>query len=90
MRAASDRSSFLPSPSLFSSGEDPALGAVMVAPTVRGIQSNGIVATAKHYLLNNQEDHRGNMSSNADLRTIMQLYHPPFQAAVDAGVGAIM
>ena len=74
----------------YMSGEDPALGAAMVGPTVRGIQSAGVVATAKHYLLNNQEDHRGNMSSNADLRTLMQIYHPPFQAAVDAGVGAVM
>lgn len=30
------------------------------------------------------------MSSNVDERTIMEIYFPPFQAAVDAGVGAIM
>lgn len=47
-------------------------------------------ATAKHFVLNNQEDHRGNMSSNVDERTLMEIYFPPFQAAVDAHVGSIM
>jgi beta-glucosidase len=72
------------------SGEDPHLGAALVGPAVQGIQSNGVIATAKHYILNNQEDHRGNMSSNADERTLMELYFPPFQSAVKAGVGSIM
>ena len=36
-------------------GEDPVLGAAMAPPLVIGIQSQGVVATAKHWVLNNQE-----------------------------------
>lgn len=72
------------------SGEDPRLGATMVRPVVEAIQRQGVIATAKHFLLNNQEDHRGNMSSNVDERTLVELYLPPFEAAVEAGVGAVM
>ena len=72
------------------SGEDPHLGAELVGPVIRGIQSNSVMATAKHWILNNQEDHRGNMSSNIDERTLQEIYLPPFTAAIAAGVGAIM
>ena len=36
------------------SGEDPYLGAELVGPVVQGIQSCGVIANAKHYLMNNQ------------------------------------
>ena len=65
------------------SGEDPHLGAAMVGPLVKGVQSQGVIAVAKHFILNNQEDHRGNMSSNIDERSLMEIYMPPFAAAVD-------
>ena len=38
----------------YMSGEDPKLGSELVGPAIQGIQSNGIMATAKHYILNNQ------------------------------------
>jgi beta-glucosidase len=38
----------------YMSGEDPCLGAKLTGPTVEGIQSVGIVATAKHWVFNNQ------------------------------------
>ena len=31
-----------------------------------------------------------NVSSNVDRRTVMELYMPPFEAAVNAGVGSVM
>ena len=40
-------------------GEDPALGAAMAAAAIRGIQGEGVIANAKHYILNNQETDRG-------------------------------
>jgi beta-glucosidase len=40
------------------SGEDPFLGYTLVQPVVRGIQSQGVIANAKHYALNNQETNR--------------------------------
>ena len=39
-------------------GEDPLLAATMVAEQVKGIQSNNIIATMKHYAVNDQETGR--------------------------------
>ena len=72
------------------SGEDPVLGVNMVPPVVKGIQSKGVIANAKHYVNNNQETNRGDVSENVDERTQFEIYYPPFEAASDAGVGSIM
>lgn len=72
------------------SGEDPFLGARLAGPLVRGIQSKKVIACAKHWVLNNQETGRTDSSSNADERTRFEMYYPPFEAAVKAGVGAFM
>ena len=72
------------------SGEDPVLGAKMAHASVTAIQAEGVIATVKHYVLNNQEDHRNTVSVTVDERTFMELYFPPFQGAVDAKVGAVM
>lgn len=45
-------------------GEDPWLAGVMVAAQIRGIQSNKIISTIKHYALNAQETGRFVASSN--------------------------
>ncbi len=53
-------------------GEDPWLAGTMVAAQIRGIQSNHIVSTIKHYALNAQETGRFVVSSNigdAEART---------------------
>lgn len=71
-------------------GEDPYLAGQMAAATVRGIQSRGVIATAKHYINNDQEFQRTTISAEIDSRTLHELYLPPFTAAVKAGVGAIM
>jgi beta-glucosidase len=47
-------------------GEDPLLAATMVAAQIKGIQSNNIVSTIKHYALNNQETGRFVLSANID------------------------
>jgi beta-glucosidase len=72
------------------SGEDPLLGYVLAKPAVVGIQSQGVLATVKHYVLNNQETDRGFASSNADEATRYEMYYPPFEAAVEAGVASAM
>merc|ERR1719377_430782 len=61
------------------SGEDPFLGAQLVQPAIRGIQSKKVVANAKHYILNNQETQRGSVSAEADERTRFEMYYPPFE-----------
>lgn len=45
-------------------GEDPWLAGVMVGAQIRGIQSNKIISTIKHYALNAQETGRFVVSSN--------------------------
>jgi beta-glucosidase len=39
-------------------GEDPLLAGVMVGAQIRGIQSNGVISTVKHYAFNDQETGR--------------------------------
>lgn len=71
-------------------GEDPFFSSRMVEMSVQGIQSQGIMANVKHFVDNNQETDRFNVSANIDMKTQAELYMIPFKAAVDAGVLSIM
>ena len=71
--------------------EDPFLNATMVVPYVEGVQSQGVIATVKHYAANNQEYSRHDTDSNVDERTLREIYLPSFEAAVTKGhVDAVM
>jgi beta-glucosidase len=72
------------------SGEDPFLGRLMVAPVVKGIQAEGVIANVKHFVNNNQEHNRGEVSAVVDERTEWEIYFHPFHAAVEAGALSIM
>ncbi len=72
------------------SGEDPQLSGAMAAAEIQGIQSQGVVATAKHFVCNDQETERTLVSAEADERTREEVYYPAFRASVRAGVGAVM
>src|SRR6185437_469945 len=65
--------------------EDPYLNSELVVPYVEGVQSQGVIATVKHYALNNQEFDRHNASSDIDERTMREIYLPAFEAAVTRG-----
>lgn len=79
-------------------GSDPVLQAVAAAETIKGIQSQGVQATAKHYIGNEQEHFRKSfewglpeaLSSNIDDRTLHELYAWPFAESVRAGVASVM
>ena len=72
-------------------GEDPCLGARIAVGYVEGVQSQGVIATIKHYLGNNSEFDRNRINSQIDERTLREIYLPIFEAAVkEAKVGAIM
>ena len=72
-------------------GEDPYFTSRMVVPYIRGVQSKGIIATAKHFICNDVEFCRHMASSEVDMRTIREIYLPPWQAAIqEAQTGAIM
>eukprot|EP01113_Clastostelium_recurvatum_P031091 TRINITY_DN3849_c0_g1_i5.p1 TRINITY_DN3849_c0_g1~~TRINITY_DN3849_c0_g1_i5.p1 ORF type:complete len:1209 (-),score=288.78 TRINITY_DN3849_c0_g1_i5:32-3637(-) len=71
-------------------GEDPYLASILTSASVRGIQSQPMIACVKHFANNNQEYHRTTQSSNVDERTQWEIYYPAFQAGVEAGTGSVM
>jgi beta-glucosidase len=71
--------------------EDPFLNGALAVPFIEGVQSQGVIATVKHYAVNNQEYNRHNVSSDVDERTLREIYLPAFEAAVTKGhVDAVM
>ncbi|HEX6624714.1 MAG TPA: glycoside hydrolase family 3 C-terminal domain-containing protein, partial [Pyrinomonadaceae bacterium] len=72
-------------------GEDPYLAARTAVGYIRGVQSQQVSATIKHYMGNNSEFDRHNTDSVIDERTMREIYLPAFEAAVrEARVGAVM
>lgn len=79
-------------------GPDPYLQGITAAQTIRGIQGEGVMATIKHFVANEQEHFRqpwawglpNAVSSNIDDRTMHEMYAWPFADAVKAGVASVM
>ncbi|KAI8138619.1 glycoside hydrolase superfamily [Fennellomyces sp. T-0311] len=71
-------------------GEDPYLQGVSGYEFVRGIQDQNVIATAKHYILNNQETNRTTSNSITDERTLHEIYAWPYAKMIEAGLGAVM
>jgi len=72
-------------------GEDPYLVSQTTVNWIAGMQSQGIIAEAKHFACNNQETNRTTINVNVDERTLREIYLPGFEAAVTQGrVGAVM
>ncbi|KAK1995839.1 glycosyl hydrolase family 3 N terminal domain-containing protein [Colletotrichum falcatum] len=77
-------------------GSDPVLQGVAGAMTIRGVQEQGVIATIKHLIGNEQEMFRmynplqQGYSSNIDDRTLHELYLWPFADGIREGVGAVM
>ncbi|MFE2283394.1 glycoside hydrolase family 3 C-terminal domain-containing protein [Streptomyces sp. NPDC059443] len=70
--------------------EDPLLAGRTGAALIRGIQSRGVAATAKHYVANDSETGRLTLDVRLDERVLRELYLAPFEAAVRAGVWLVM
>lgn len=62
--------------------EDPFLSAELSVGYTQGVQDHGAAVCLKHYALNNQENMRGFVSSNASERVVREIYLTPFEAAV--------
>ncbi|ETS80670.1 beta-glucosidase F [Pestalotiopsis fici W106-1] len=77
-------------------GADPVLQGIAGAQTIKGVQEQGVIATLKHAIGNEQEEYRmysviqAGYSSNIDDRTLHELYLWPFADGVHAGTGALM
>ncbi|MBP6672109.1 MAG: glycoside hydrolase family 3 C-terminal domain-containing protein [Bacteroidetes bacterium] len=72
-------------------GEDPFLAARLAVAYVKGVQNEGVVATTKHFAVNNQETDRMFVNAKVDKRTLYEIYFPAFKAAVqEAKTEAIM
>jgi len=74
-------------------GEDPETVGRFVAAFVRGVQSGGVVATAKHFPGHGDthtDSHRSLPILFADRARLESVELVPFRAAIAAGVGAVM
>ena len=67
-------------------GEDPLLTSLIGAAVIRGIQSQHVMAVAKHYLAFDTAA----TDVWVDEQTLHEVYVPPFEAAVEAGVASVM
>lgn len=71
--------------------EDPLLSGRTAAAFVRGVQSRGVAATAKHFVANDAECERYTMNSVVDERSLREIYLLPFEMAVcEGGALAVM
>jgi len=79
-------------------GGDPVLQGLAAAQTISGIQSQGVMATIKHFVGNEQEHYRQSwewgtpnaISSNIDDRALHEVFAWPFADAIRAGVASVM
>ena len=87
-------------------GSDPYLSGENAFGYIQGLQDQGVVGTAKHYICNEQETNRNPgflarknkpnpnvnvaYSANLDDKTIHEIYLWPFASSVAAGVGSVM
>ncbi len=63
-------------------GEDPFLSGSMAIPYIKGLQSNGVAACIKHYILNDQEEYRGHVDVKVSDRALYEIYLRPFAMAI--------
>ena len=62
--------------------EDPFVAGMMAAGMVRGIQSQGVSASVKHFALNNKETNRKNSDSRVSERAAREIYLKAFEIIV--------
>ena len=66
-------------------GEDPYLMSRMAVEYIKGVQSQKVIACAKHFAANNQEFERTTIDEKVDERALREIYLPAFKAAVVEG-----
>jgi beta-glucosidase len=72
-------------------GEDPFLTSRIAVDYIKGVQSENVAATIKHFACNNQEYQRDFVNVVIDERALNEVYLPSFKAGVtEAGVYNVM
>ena len=72
-------------------GEDPWLAGVMAGEQIRGIQSEGVISTVKHFALNDQETGRNFANGVIDEAALRESDLLAFQIAIEKGQpGSVM
>lgn len=72
-------------------GEDPYLTSRLAVSYIKGVEENGVIASIKHFAVNNQEFERMTISAEVDERVLREIYLPAFEAAVkEANVSTVM
>jgi beta-glucosidase len=72
-------------------GEDPYLSGQLGVAYIKGVQSEGVIPSLKHFAVNNEEYERHRVNVTIDERTLHEIYLPAFKAAVqEAGVWNVM
>ena len=72
-------------------GEDPLLAGEIAAAEIRGIQSQHVIAVAKHYALNDQETGRNVLNANISAAAARESDLLAFELAIEQGrPGAVM
>lgn len=65
--------------------EDPVLSGIMAASMIKGIQGNGVAATAKHFVSKNQETYRNGIDVCVSERALREIYLKGFFIALNEG-----
>jgi len=72
-------------------GEDPLLAGMMVGAQIKGIESNHIISTIKHFALNDQETDRNTLNVNIDRAQARMSDLLAFQIAIEqSNPGSVM
>ncbi|KAG9126937.1 hypothetical protein FRC07_001313 [Ceratobasidium sp. 392] len=62
--------------------EDPLLSGTLARAFIKGVQSENVAATIKHYVCNDSEFERMSMSSEVSMRALREIYLRPFELAI--------
>lgn len=65
--------------------EDPFLISTMSVAYIKALQSKDVAASVKHWLANNQEEHRDSIDVTMSERALREIYLPAFKASVVEG-----